>query len=393
MKLTREALPQSRQKITVSLTEQDTVDFFTQAKKQLVKGVKVSGFRPGKVPEAIALKQLIPDQIREEALRLVVASCWQEALKNIEQLPIEDPTVEVEKFSEKGPGRFIFLYDHRPNVKLGNWQGIKVKKEKATLVADKDIEAALKSFAQSRAQRLAKNAPAAKGDELQVNMKGSIAGQPVKKLTVEKMSLQLGRAGLIPGMEEKLLGIKRNEVRQFSLLLPTNHFEKDLAGKKVDFKVEAKEVYSLIVPEATDELAKEAGYKTLADMRQKLQEYMAKEQVANAKAKQEAQWLKEFEKQVTVELPQSLITKEVERLRQQWQEFIAQRNLSAKDWLEARQTTLAEMEKDWQKSAVGQLKIGLGLAEIAKVKKTELKDENDFRSLLSELSGSKSVSD
>jgi len=388
MKITSESLRPSRQKITVYLTEEEVRDYYAKAEENLAKEVKMSGFRPGKVPKTIARKQLSPEQIRDEAVRLAVSLGWREALKDIKKLPIEDPVVEVEELETEKGGRLVFLYDSRPEVKLGNWKDIRVAKEKVTPVSEKDVESALKNFAQSRAQRFVKDAPAAKGDELLVAMKGVLAGQQIKKLTVEKMVLRLGQGGLIPGLEEKLLGIKRGEKRQFSLLLPANHFEKDLAGRKVDFEVEAKEIYSVVVPEVTDRLAKEAGYQTLTEMKQKLREYMKMEQEASLKAKQGARWLEAFEKLVTVDLPQSLIDKEVERLRQQWQEFLAQRNLASKDWLEARQTTIAEMEKGWRDDAVRRLKIGLGVAEIAKEKGRELKTESDFRAFLAELSGS-----
>lgn len=386
MKIASELLAKSRQKITVLQTEQEVESYFSQAQKNLARHVKLPGFRPGKAPAQMAEKQLKPEDVREEALRLAVSEAWREALKSVKTSPIEDPAVEVEKFDRLFEAKMIFQFDYRPEVKMGNWQAIKVLPVKTEPVSEKDVQAALDSFADGRAKRVAKEGSATKGDELEVKMSGFINNKPVQKLEANKLTIRLGKTGLIPGLAEKLIGIKRGEKREFSLHLPANHFEKDLAGQRVDFRIETLEVFSVLPADIDDKLAQEAGFKSLAEMKEKLRKHMLQEREARAKADQQTRWLTEFQKTIKTDLPESLLKKEVERLKERWQAFLTERNLSAKQWLEARQTTMEEMEKDWQKSAQSQLEIGLGMAEVAKAMNKELKNEADFRTLLEELS-------
>jgi len=385
MKISHKNLPQSRVEYTVELDEKETAEFFAQAVANLAKTVSVSGFRPGKAPADVVRGQLKPEALREEAYSLAARNAWNKIAEESQVLPIEDPSVEVESFEEAKVGKLIFAFDVRPEVTVGNWQGIKVDDIVVTPVTEDEVNDVITSLGRAHAQTLVKVEPAALGDKIEITFSGSVGGVKKDRLAAKKFPVVLGQASVVPGFEDHLVGLKRGETKKFSVRFPKDHFDKELADKDVDFEVTIDEVYRLVMPAHDDQFAAKFGHKTFEAFRQAVAADLNKHKSEEAFIQKKAKWLSEFEKQVKTEVPASLVNGEVARSRQAWSEFLMERSLSAKDWLERRQTTMEELEADWRKAAEASVKIGLGLAEVAREQGKELTSDKDYQELLDNL--------
>jgi len=382
MKLTHRSLPSSRLKFEVELSVEEVDGYFQHALKHLAETVRVSGFRTGKAPTDLVKEQIDPTKLREEAYGLAVQACWREAVKDLKELPIQDPEVELGDFEEGKTSKLTFEFDIRPEVRVGNWEKIKLGKTKEEEVTVKEVEELIDSLRRAHAKTIAKLTPAKTGDKVHVDFEGSLGGVRQTKLSSKNFPLVIGLANTIPGFDEQLVGLKIGDKKKFQLKFPKDHFDKELAEKLVDFEAEVTEVFDVILPELNDEFAKGFGHKKAEQLTKAIKEDIGSRKKEERFVSQKARWLAEFEKLVNCELPESLLIAEVERSRQAWRAFLQERHINEGEWLMARKLTLEQLERDWHKAAEASVRIGLGLAEVAKVQKKELKSNEEFQTLL-----------
>ncbi len=385
MQISQLKLPQSRLKYTADLSEVEVAEYFERALARLAEGVKITGFRPGKAPANLVRDQLKPEALREEAYTLAVQGTWVEIAKKLESGPLHDPEVEVADFNEGKPAKIEFEFDVRPTVSVKNWEKIKIGKAKKEPVTDVQVADILASLQKAHAKTIITIEPAKMGDKVEVSFVGSLKGVTKEKLSSKHFPLIIGEQSVLPGFAEELIGLKKGETKKFILTFPADHFDKELAGQKIDFEVTIDDVYTVELPELTDELAKKFGHDKLDQLKAAVLEDLVTRGDEEFFIQQKAEWLAEFEKCVRVELPKSLVEAEVDRSRGSWEEFLNKRQLKADDWLARQKTTLEEMEKNWQAAAESSVTIGLGLAQLAEEAKKPLQSNEEYQSFLDSL--------
>ena len=385
MNITYKKLPQNRYKYEVEISAAKVDEYFGHALKHLAEGQKLPGFRKGKAPEKLVKEQIDPTLLREEAYSLAVRDAWLEIIKDLKETPIEDPQVEVGVFEEGIDAKLSYEFDVKPEVKIGDWQKISIKADKQSEVTDKEVDEVINSLSRGYASTIVKLDESVLGDKLEVSFTGSVDNVVKDKLTAKKFELILGTDGVIPGFAEELVGLKKGEDKKFTLDFPKDHFDKEFAGKKVTFDVHVDEVYEVVMPEIDAEFAKKFGHETPNELRTAIKTDLQDRKKDEQFSVQKAKWLAEFEKKVTVQIPKSLIENEVARTKESWENFLESRHISREDWLTRQDTTMDKLQKDWEVAAKSSVTIGLGLGEVAKELKKELKTNDDFHQMLDDL--------
>ncbi len=402
MQLTAKAIVPSRREITVALTPVETAEFFEAALRRLAETVKIQGFRPGKAPMNLVRDQIDTEKLREEAYSLAVHEAWHQIAKQLAAgslatgqklgasgqepiAPIEDPAVEIITFDEAKAAEFRFGFDVRPKVTIKDITAIKLTGIKKTPVTDEDVTEVLNSLAKGHAKTVVTLEPAGVGDKVEVSFDGYVKNVKQEKLSSKHFPIVLGEKSVIPGFAEELIGLKKGETKTFELTFPADHFDKTLAGEKVRFEATVDEVFDVQLSPLDDEFGKKFGHDTLSQLKSAIKVDLQKERDEEFFTQQKAKWLAEFEKKVSVELPESLIKAEVNRARNSWQEFLTSRNLQPAAWLTQRGLTLEQLEKDWRTAATASVTIGLGLAELAAAQNKSLTSNEDYQQFLDSL--------
>lgn len=385
MEITHKKLPKSRIAYTVTIPETEIAEFFNEAAENLAKKINVPGFRPGKAPADVVRGKLSAEELREEAYSLAARIAWQKIAVDSPVMPIEDPGVEVDAFEEGKSGELVFTFDVRPEVKLGAWKSIKTKATNIEPVTDKEVDDVITSLGKAHAQTVVKIDAAQMGDRVEITFSGAIGGIKKDKLTAKKFALTLGDGAVVPGFEDHIVGLKRGGTAKFDVTFPAEHFDKELAGKVVNFELSVDEVFAVLLPGADADFAKKFGHDTIDELKAAIKEDLVNHKDEEAHIQRKAQWLAEFDKKVTTEVPESLVRTEVARSKDSWSSFLLERNLNPTDWLERRGTTMEKMIEDWTKAAESSVRIGLGLAEVAKELGKELKSDEDYQAMLDEL--------
>ena len=226
--------------------------------KELTKTANVQGFRKGKVPVAIVKKQYGEKLVQDaeaEALRDVLSQGLEDLNIANESLIGEPNISKFDKAEDKI--EVTVKVAMRPEIDFGDVDAMVPDFKKPT-VSDKDVEKRIKDLAQQSAPLadIKRNRMMKKGDTAVIDFEGFVDGVAFEGGKAEGFALEIGSGQFIPGFEDQLIGVKRDEEVTLNVTFPENYGGKELAGKDAEFKVKVNQIQVKEDVELNDELAK-----------------------------------------------------------------------------------------------------------------------------------------
>ncbi len=326
MKTSVEKVDSIRRTLKVDVPAAAVDAAYAKAFEEVRKEAKVSGFRKGKVPDAILL-QRYGDEIRQEAAKRAVQESYPEAVKESGEAPLGDPRIETEGPPEKGkPFCYTATFEVYPEVTISGYEKLPLEKEKVA-VTDEEVEDELLRLQQRMTQlEPIEDGAIGPGTVSMIDFTGTAGGEDFPGSEAENYVVDFGSGNLLEEFELQIKGMKANEERDIEFDYPRDFFKKDLAGKRGKFKIKVKEVRRKVIPELTDEFAKELGnYTTLGEVRRDLKKRIAeyKEMVEHNRLKEQA-IRSLIEKNKKLEVPYVMVDAELgnmlEQLKKQWEQ-------------------------------------------------------------------------
>ena len=310
-----EALEDNRSKVTITLDAADVDARIKATYKDFANKYNFPGFRKGKAPRPVIDNALGKEAVRATVSDEVVNGLTPIAIDEKDLYPISKPEFADEPGLVEGgkPYSFSFTIECKPVVELSNYDAVDIELPGET-ATDEEIDDQIEHFREH--YYTFKDAPAntkVKADsELTIALKtADDAGKPVESLSTDERPYTMG-AGLLPDeFEEKLVGLKKGEVAEFDLDMPENPpvLLRALKGKtaKLHFEVTVKAVRKKILPEVTDEWAKETlGFEDVADLRSRLAESLTTQKQQMMPGLKERACLNKLIERVDVEVPASM---------------------------------------------------------------------------------------
>jgi trigger factor len=238
--------------------------------QKIGKTAKIKGFRPGKVPRHL-LEQHYGPQMEEQVLSRLINDSYFKALADHNIRALSDPQIVDSGTLEKGkPFTYTAQVEVKPEVEVRDYQGLALVREQL-LVDDKTIDDRLTEMQASRAEmQISDREQAANGDFVTIDFEGSVDGELFPGGQAGDHVLELGSGSFIPGFEEQVVGMARNEERAIEVTFPEEYGNKDLAGKPATFKVLLKEIKGKVQPPLDDEFAKGFGLESMGELRERL---------------------------------------------------------------------------------------------------------------------------
>ncbi|MCX6077609.1 MAG: trigger factor [Campylobacterales bacterium] len=243
-------------KATISMDEVNAnVD---KIAKSLTKTAKIAGFRKGKVPMATIKKQYGEKLVQDaeaEALRDVLSKGLEEMGISNDSL-IGEPTISVfDKSADKI--EVTVKIAMRPVIEMGDYAAL-VKEFDKPAISDADIDERIKSLAEAQAPLvdITENRATIDGDTAVIDFEGSVDGKLFDGGAAKDFALRLGSGQFIPGFEEQVIGMKKEEEKVVKVTFPENYGGKELAGKDAEFKVKVNGIKTKEAVTIDDELAK-----------------------------------------------------------------------------------------------------------------------------------------
>jgi trigger factor len=272
LKTTVTELPDSRVRLQVEVPSGEVEGRLQQRAQQLGRDLKLPGFRRGKVPAPLVIQRIGREVVLEEAVRETISSWYSAAIDNAGVVPVGDPKLDLGTLPPQGEAlQFSVEIGVLPKAELGAYTGLEVARREP--VADEERLEGEIAATQERLARLESVERAAEqGDFVVVDYVGSMPGddgelQPFAGGEGRDQLIELGSGNLIPGFEEGLIGARAEETRDIELTFPADYGNTELAGHAATFALTVKDVKRKQLPPLDDDLAVDAGFDDLEEMR------------------------------------------------------------------------------------------------------------------------------
>lgn len=376
MKHTRTNQSETKIKLDVTLDAADLAATKSATLGRLAKKIKVSGFRPGKVPLSVAEKHLDQNALHAELSSDAISKFLADVLIHEQLQPLDRPNVAISAYVPAQSLEFTAEIEVIPEIKLGNYKKLKVKKA-AVKVSDEAINAVVERMRAGTAKRQAVERPAQLGDEVVIDFVGTKDGQTVNGATGHDYPLTLGSQAFIPGFEEGIVGKRAGDVFDLPLTFPKDYHAQNLAGRQIVFTVTLKLVHELVLPELDDAFAAASGpFKDIAELKADIAKRLTEQKEHEALEAFKEELLEKLVSASTIPVPEILIADQVANLERDFTQNLLYRQTTLADYLADRQLT----EETWRATelrdkAIKTVQIGLALSELRKLEKIELTTE------------------
>jgi len=366
MQHTVKDLPKNMKEIRVEFPASALKPYMERAAEKLSQHSKIEGFRPGKASYEVVKGRFGEGAILEEALPEVVRKSLVEIIKTDSLETIGEPSINVEKAAPGNDVVFTAKVAILPKVKkLPELSKIRIETKKAE-IKDEEVEKVVKELQKMQKTELAVERGAKANDKVTVDMVMSLDKVPVEGGTVKDHHIYLDEEYFVPGLKEKVIGMKKGDKIEFTLPFPKEHFQKNLAGKGVEFSVEMKQVTELDEPELNEEFATKLGQKNMEDLLALLRKNLEDEAVHKEKQRQEIAVIEELvKKAVFDDIPELLVNSQAQSMMQEFQHSIERQGLAFDDYLAKIGKKRSDLLLDYTPEAVKRAKSAILIRKIS----------------------------
>jgi trigger factor len=267
MKVSTESLGNCQIVLNVEAEATELDKSLDEAYHHLVNEVSIPGFRKGKAPRAILEQHIGKKSLLEEALEHLIPQLYNQAIESQKIDPIARPEIDV---TQTEPLVFKAVVSLKPEVKLGDYHGIRLDASPEIEVTDKEVAAAMEEFRARQGAWVPADRPAGPGDLITVNIQANVDGSPWLNHKDILYEMDEDSRSPVPGFVSCLVGTEKNKEKTFTLSIPDDYPIKEMRGKDGTFKVVVTEIKEKQLPELSDELAKGAGYDNLEAMKERV---------------------------------------------------------------------------------------------------------------------------
>ena len=349
------------------------------------KYFNIPGFRRGKAPYKIVEKQYGPEIFYEDAFNEVVPEIYEKELTEAGIIAVSRPQIDITQMEKGKDLIFTATVQTKPEVKLGKYKGIELKKIEYT-VEDEQINHELGHMQEHNARLInVEDRPVESGDTTVIDFEGFVDGVAFEGGKAEGHELVIGSNTFIPGFEDQIIGMKIDEEKDINVTFPEEYFSKDLAGKEATFKVKLHEIKKKELPELDDEFAKDVSeFDTLDELKASIKEKIEEENKARAKYETEEAAIKAVCDDVELEIPSGMIETEIDNMVRDVEQRLMYQGLKLEQYLQMMGKTEADMRKEFEEQAKISVKSKLVIEAIVVAEKIEATSE-DVKAKLEEM--------
>ena len=363
--------------ITIKIEGEKWEKALDMAFKKANAKAKIDGFRPGKAPKDIFLKRYGIESLFMEASEYCVEDAYNKMLEENKDLEIAaQPVLGIKSIDEKYI-EYTFTLTLKPEVKLGKYKGLDVKKE-SVKVTKKEIEEAINHMREHYKENVVKEGAIENKDIAIIDFEGFKDGVAFDGGKGENYSLEIGSNTFIPGFEEQLIGMKAGEEKDINVTFPEDYHAENLKGCPVVFKVKVNEVKEIKVPEINQEFFEDLGMEGI-DSKEALEKQVKENITASKEVKAEEKYiddlLAEIAKTTEVEIPDTMINDETDRMVEQFAEHISMQGISIEQFYQFTNSSKEALKEQYKEEALKRIKYRLIIEEIIKKEKVKVSDK------------------
>ncbi|GAB4385584.1 MAG: trigger factor [Elainellaceae cyanobacterium] len=379
MKVTQEKLPASQIGLEIEVTPEMSRQAYEKTLQEFTRHANIPGFRKGKVPRQVLIQRFGSNRIKAAVIEDLIQDSLKQAIEQekidaIGQFELRSSFDDLIAQYEPGSAlTFSAAVDVPPEVELSDYTGIEVKAEEVTYDPER-VEKVLADYRQRFSTLVpVEGRPAQMGDVAMVDFSGIIAdetgedGEPqeIPGGSAQDFELELAEGRFIPGFIDGIVGMEPGDTKEVTATFPEEYPQPELAGKPAVFTVTLKELKERELPELDDDFAQEISeFETLTELRESLETRFKEEADQKTKNNKHEAILNELVKHISVELPETLVKREVDYSITQTAMRLGEQGLDIKKAFTSE--VISALREQARPEAIDRLKRTLALGEVAK---------------------------
>ena len=380
MKVTRENLENNEVELTVEIDAEQLTKAKKTACKNLATRLNIPGFRKGKAPANVVESQVGQEAIMEEAADILIRQNASEALKEDNLTPFTEMKPEVVTNEEGKNFVFKLTFTPYPEVKLGQYKGLKIKKE-VEEITDEDVDKQIDVMRDHHATLIDtdENAVVENGDFITLDFEGFINGESFEGGVGKSHPLTIGSGTFIPGFEDALIGAKVNEERDVEVTFPEDYHSAEFAGKEAVFKCKVLSIKHKEIPELNEEFVKKVSkFETVEEYKADIKKNLEASAKYRATEKQHREAVKQAADNAVIDIPPAMIES---RITQLINEFVAMQlspyGMTMENYMQHTGSDMETIRASYKEKAEEDVRVELMLEEVAKQENIEA-DKKDI---------------
>lgn len=370
MRATATTLEDHRVKLLVEIDESELESAMDRTARAIANQVSIKGFRKGKAPRRVIEARLGgAAALRAEALRDALGDYYARAISETLVEPIGQPNVEVVAGEDEGPLTFEANVMVRPDAVVIGYEGLKVTLASPE-VSEEEIEDRINRLRETDAELRAVDRPAQMGDAVQIDARATDLAGTEEVENVEDYSIVLGSSMLAQGVDEIIVDHSVGDTVEAVGRLGEGGYAR--------YEIKIKAIFERILPELTDEwVAENSEYATVDELRQALRDQLSRVRLSQVRFSQRDAVLGALADLVEAEeLPEALVTDELESRMQELRERLTERGISYDYYLQVTQQTPEDLYDTLRADADRAVKVDLGLRAIVRLEGLEPSEED-----------------
>lgn len=362
--------------ITIKIDGQDWTNAIDKAFKKKNKEVRIDGFRKGTAPKDVYIKKFGIESLYMDAVDSAVSIAYDKIINEQKLVPVIEPKLDVKNISEEAV-EFAFTIITKPEVKLGDYTKLGVKKETAK-ITKKEISEEIEHLRQQLAEIVVKeDGKVANGDTAVIDFKGTVDGKALEGGNGENYPLEIGSKTFIPGFEEGLVGLAVGETKTLNLTFPEDYVA-DLKGKDVVFEVTVREIKTRKLPEINEDFFKDLGYdemKTVEELEAEVEKTLKDKKQATIDDEYAEKCLEKAASNMKIDLNEEIIDDEIHHMIHQFEQKLSQQGLTIEQYYQFTGQTHEKMHEQMEDEAKKRVTYRYLLEAVIEAEKIEFSEK------------------
>jgi trigger factor len=373
LKVTKEKVENCQAFLTVEMEPTEMEAGMEHAYQHLVERANIPGFRKGKAPRTIVERTLGKGRLLEEAIDHIIPQAYEQACKEQEIEPYAQPSLEITKAE---PLTFKAVVPLKPNVTLGDYKSIRMSPETVD-IKEENINSVLEELRHQNATWEPVDRVLDYNDMAVIDINSNSEEKPLIQKAGSQYLVSKDSLSPAPGFAAQIVGMKKEETKEFDLTFPTDYPSTQLAGKKAHFKVNVHEVKEEKLPELNDEFAATISkeFKDIPSLREEVVKSLKLRAEERARMDFEEKVINAAVEQSKVEYPPVLIDLEINRIINDQARQLQMTGQGMDDYLRSINKTPEQLQEDLRPIAIRNINASLILSKISQEEKIEVTED------------------
>jgi trigger factor len=372
--------PDCTRELVLDVPADEVSKAFRTVTRNYQKYARIPGFRPGKVPDSV-VRRRFATEIRKEVIDGLLPQRFNEGVRELGVKPVGQPQVAELTIEEGQPLHVKAIFEFIPAFSIDGYKDVIVAKPSAE-VSEEEFQHELTELRESRAtiEPVEEDRAMVDGDWAQIAYTGQVEGEPdAAPIAGQDALVEIGGKDTVDAFNAVLRGARPGQELKAEVIYPADYAEPKLAGKTVAYEVTVKAIKKRIVPELSDDFARELGpYETLAELETRVREHMASRKRRSVAAETKEKLFAALNEKYSFPIPESLVQDQVDARLERGLRALAAQGMETE---QMRKLDFARLRTAQRDGALAEVKTNLLLDKIAEAEELTVSEEELDREL------------